>query len=114
MRTTRAEELGSVARSYGEIRRKVIEHLKMLDERALILFMEFLQYIKTTEGKESDLSKLMDEFFSEELGLDREVDMATRLSLSRRFRNLARRYFRDPKKQGSLSPYLENHPANQR
>jgi hypothetical protein len=103
-----SEDLKSIAKSYGELRRRMMADLRKMDEHSEALFKAFLQYIKSTEIKNMEFSVLLDVFLSEELNLDRNEERATRLSLIRRFYSLARRHIRDSEKQRSLIPYLQD------
>lgn len=97
------EELKSVVEKYRELRLRVIEDLRKLDEYSLILFESFLRYVKDNEEKKS-FPELINEFLSE-LGLEKEDSL--RLSILRRFYNLARKRVRNERIQKSLLPYLE-------
>jgi len=97
-----------VAKSYGELRSQAIDNFRRMDDYASILFKAFLSYANTKMSDGLDSPALLGDFFSEELGLDSRDDITTRLSLTRRFYNLASKRIRDPKKQRSLLPYLED------
>jgi len=102
------EELKSIARSYGELRRQMMTDLRKMDEYSEALFKAFMQYIKSTDTRNVKFSVLLDSFLSDELNLDFEGEKAIRLSLMRKFYNSARRHIRDPEKQRSLTPYLQD------
>jgi len=99
------EEVKSVVEKYRELRLRVIEDLRKLDDYSLILFESFLQYVKDNEEKKS-FPELLNDFLSE-LGLDSKEDLSVRLSLMRRFYNLAGKKTSNEKFQESLLPYLE-------
>ena len=101
-----AKDLKTTARCYSELRAQAMERIKKMKDHSLVLFKAFLQYISTRNDEDLGYSALLDRFLSEELGLDGERDMTTRLSLMRRFYNLTRKNVRNPNKQRSLSPYL--------
>lgn len=102
------DDLRSVARSYGELRSQAVDDFRRMDQYALVLFKAFLGYVKMKEDGHSTFPGSLGRFFSEDLGLDSEDDMGTRLSLARRFHNLSRKYFGNSKVQRSLLPYLEH------
>jgi len=92
------EETKSIASSYAELRYKVLQDLKKLEEYSLILFNSFLKYVK--ENNDKDFSELLEEFLDE-----LELDSATRLSLVRRFYSLASKRSR-PAEQKSILQYV--------
>jgi len=101
------EDLKSIVKAYGEARLKVLAGLSDMDHYSLTLFKSFLLYIKERKEEKLTFQELMSQFFTEELELDKK-DESVRLSLTRRFYNLAKKHVRNPKKQGSLSPYLSS------
>lgn len=98
------EELKSIVNKYRELRLKVIDESKKLDDISLILFKSFLQYVK--ENRDKSFHELLNDFLSE-LGLDSKEDLSIRLSLIKRFYKLVGKRVRDEKFQTSLLPYLE-------
>jgi hypothetical protein len=92
------EETRSIASSYAELRHKVLQDLKRLDNYSLILFNNFLKHVK--ENNDKSFSELLEGFLDE-----LEVDPATRLSLVRRFYSLARKRIR-PAEQKSILQYF--------
>jgi hypothetical protein len=92
------EENKSIAASYAELRHKVLQDLKRLDDYSLILFNNFLRYVK--ENNDKSFSELLEGFLNE-----LELDSATRLSLVRRFYSLARKRIR-PAEQRSILQYF--------
>lgn len=100
------EDLKQTVASYRELRLRVIEDLRRLNDYSLILFKSFLQYVKDNRGEKS-FPELLDDFLSSELGLNWKEDAPIRLSLMRRFYNLAGKKIRDEGIQESLLPYLE-------
>ncbi|MEM3871124.1 MAG: hypothetical protein QXE05_00970 [Nitrososphaeria archaeon] len=100
------EEVKSVVEKYRELRLRVIEDLRKLDEYSLILFSNFLRYLKDNKDEEKSFQELLDNFLTNELGLSRK-EASVRLSLIRRFYNLAGKKTSNEKFQESLIPYLE-------
>jgi len=78
-----------------------------MDNYALMLFKGFLRHVKSRVGEGLSFPELLDEFLSDELDLDYEEDKTTRLSLTKRFHSLARKHVPNPRRQASLSQYLE-------
>jgi len=89
------EETKSIASSYAELRHKVLQDLKRLDDYSLILFNSFLKYVK--ENSDKSFSELLEEFLNE-----LELDSATRLSLARRFYSLAIKRIRSAEQKSIL------------
>jgi hypothetical protein len=89
------EETKSIASSYAELRLRVLQDLKRLDDYFLILFNSFLKYVK--ENSDKGFSELLEEFLNE-----LELDSATRLSLARRFYSLASKRTRSAEQKSIL------------
>ncbi|MEM2089106.1 MAG: hypothetical protein QXF52_10645 [Thermoproteota archaeon] len=107
MSTICSEDLKTIAKHYGELRLKTLSNLREMSGYSNIIFKAFLQYVEKRRAEGLGLSVLLEEFFSWELALNQEEDKNTRLSLTRRFYNLAKKHVRNPEEQASILQYLE-------
>ncbi|MBO3799565.1 MAG: hypothetical protein FGF52_00685 [Candidatus Brockarchaeota archaeon] len=107
MSINRSEDLKEIAKHYGELRLKTLSSLRKINDYSMILFKAFLQYVDKRRGEGLDLHVLLEEFLSGELALNKEEDRNTRLSLARRFCNLAKKHVRSPEEQASILRYIE-------
>lgn len=107
MSVTCCEDLKTIAKHYGELRLKTLISLRKMSDYSTVLFKAFLRYVEKRRAEGLDLPVLLEEFFLRELALNQEEDKNTRLSLTRRFYNLAKKHVRNPGEQASILQYLE-------